>query len=379
MYRALSFLMLIVIATSWLRGQDQDWEAALHSIQIQDYGHALQVLQKLPPSKLVSEKTAFCHYQLGDWKAAKELYHRILTEDSIDLQSHLYLGIIYDQEYNLPKAILHFRNLVELDTTNTYYLKSLARVYEKANLDKDALPLYQQVYGYNPKDISALLSMSGIWFDHKEYAIADSLASQAYLLDSTNIQVLLTKARCAYSLKAYDESVHYFEKTRGKLDLNPFYQKMLGYAYLQIDSLDDAIHVLSNLLYREQSEYTYSYLAKAHALKEEWDRAIEFYELAIKAGLSENLEQYHLALAKLNNEHGLLKDVIYHFDQAYHYSENYDYIFYKAQAEEKYYKDKHIAADQYRRYLRLAGQKGEFASYANDRLRLLNEYLHQTR
>ena len=371
---------LICCLPMMIHTQEDRWEAALSAFQVQNYQKALIQLQQMPESVPVLEKKAFCLYQLGQWTSAKEVYGLILEQDSLHLQSHLYLGTIYDQEYDFPKSIRHFRQLVHLDSSNTQYLKALARVYEKAGLVKDAYPLYEKVRKLNPQDISTLLSQSGIWLDRKEFAIADSLANLALELDTANLQVILIKARCAYSLKDYGQVVVFFEKTRGRIDLNPFYQKMLGFSYLQIDSLDRAIHVLTNLLYQEQSEFTYSYLARAHAEKEDWDLAMKFYEQAIAAGLSKNLEQYHLALAKLNQEHGQLSAVIEHFDEAFHYSANPEYIFFKAQAAEIYYKDKQVALDQYRRYIRLSGaSQDQYRDFANDRIRLLKEYLHQVK
>lgn len=371
--------LLLLFFTLDINAQDFSWLPVQDALSDQDFGLALKLMEDLPQSDRVLEKSAFCLYQLGEWKEAKATYEKILEADSLHLQSHLYLGTIYNQESNLPKAVLHFRHIVDLDSSNTYYLKSLAGVYERANLVRDAHATYQKVHQLNPRDISALLHLSSIWFDQKAYELADSFATMAYRLDTSNLQVILTKARCLYSLKRYGEAVTFFKRTKGQIDLSPFYQKMLGYAYLQVDSLDQAIFVLSNLLYQEQSEYTYSYLAKAYALKEDWSRAIEFYELAVEAGLSTNLEQYHLALAKLNEEHGKLKDVVIHFDEAFHYSGNPDYIFYKAQAAENYYKDKQVAVAQYQRYLQLSGTQARYGDFARDRIQILKEYIHQSR
>ncbi|MCB0686226.1 MAG: tetratricopeptide repeat protein, partial [Saprospiraceae bacterium] len=228
-------VLLFLGFMSVVKAQSSDRQAISDALQLQDYPRALSLLEQLPEGTESKRKMAYCHYQLGNWKAAKESYLTVLKDDSLDIQSHLYLGIIYDQEYDLPKAILHYRRLSTIDSTNTTYLKALAKTYEKAGLTADALKLYEKVHGMNDQDITALLNLATIWLDLKEFAIADSLSSLAFELDTNNLQVILTKARSQYSLKSYEEAVHFFERTRGHIDLNPFYQKMLGYAYLQID------------------------------------------------------------------------------------------------------------------------------------------------
>lgn len=353
-------------------------ELANAAFEQQRYDVALHFFENFGDTLAHREEIAYCYYKLGRYQEAEPRFLLLLEADSTDLSSHLYLGTIYESSFNYPKAIKHYHRLCQLDSTNGHYIKMLAQVYEKANLPSQALKLYEEAHALNTSDLVVLLQMADIHLRNKEYAVADSLADLALALDSTNLRVLLTKARSTYSLKDYPRAIECVEATRGRLDLVPFYQKMLGYAYLQVDSLDKAIHVLTNLLYEEQSEYTYSYLARAHALRGDVEKAKFFYEHAIKAGLSANLEQYHLALARLATVKGKLKDASAAYEEAFRYGGNPVCIYYKAQACEGFYADKQIAINQYKRYIRLSPENDRFRSAANERIRLLREYIHQS-
>ncbi len=372
LFSILSFYFLIPVVLA-----QTDWSEANRFINSKNYLSAIQALEMLDSSLMRQEKIAFCQFQLGDYAAAKRTYQQILTADSTNVQAHLYLGSIYDQEFNLPKSIKHFIALTRLDSSNPTYYKMTARVYRKAHLPRLAFKYLSLARQKNNRDINVLLDLSDILMENKQWSLADSLLQKAQALDTNNIKVTLSQAHCAYGRKQYLKVTQFLDRTKGRLDLTPFYQKMLGYAFLQIDSLDRAIHILSNLLHQEESEYTYSYLGKSHLLKNEFEQAIYYYEKAIKAGLSDNLAQYHSALAKLKKENGPWKAVLQHYEEAFRFSQNPTYLFHKGQACEKYYRDKQAAINQYTRFLKLADGDDPYSRFAEERIRVLKEYLHQ--
>lgn len=346
-------------------------------ISNQNYSDALALLEKQDSTQERQLLIGSCTYRLGQWTQAKKVLHDLFTQDSNHVAVNVMLASIYDQEFNMPKAILHYNALAATDERNPTYIKNLARAHVKAGLRRLAKGYFWKARALNPKDITVLNSLAEQALYDKEWTLADSLCNLALDLDSNNLQVILSKARTVYVMKNYDSTVKYLEKTRGKLDLLPYYQKILGYSYLQLDSLDKSIHVLENLLYQEASEHTHFYLALAYQKKEDPTQSIHHYEKAIDQGISGGLGRYYAGLAAMYKAEDRMKDAIIAYGEAFTFTADPIYLFQKAQLSEHYYKDKRIALDQYRKSVSTGKLSKEQAEFANDRIRLLKEYLHQ--
>ena len=352
--------------------------SALVYFQAQDYQNALARYLEMDTTDLeILNKIAFSQFKMGQLKDAKVTYRKILRKDSLHIPSHLYLGTIYDREYYLSRAIKHYSRLIQIDSTNPSYHKLCGKAYDKAGLPRLAFQYYANALNLNRSDIALLVDISELMLRNKQFHEADSLVKEALKLDSTNIQGLLIQSRCDYAFKDYDLVARGLEKVKRRLDLVPFYKKMLGYAYLQMDSLDQAIYELRNLLDQEVSEITHFYLASAYFKTGKLEEARYHYENAIKEGTSTNLANYYRSLAIISKENDNLKTAIKHYEDAFYFSKNPEFIILKAQASETYYKDKGMAIRQYKRYLQFSGEN-RYDAFARERIQALNEYLHLT-
>ena len=343
----------------------------------QQYAKVLELLEVKDSSLQNLSMKATSEYRLGLWIEAKKTYLRILKLDSTNLKAISQLGSIYDQEYDLGKAIKYYRMLIQLDSTNSYYYKVNAKVAKKAGLLRESFQYLSFAHKLNPKDISVLIDLADLFFLNKQIEEADSILHMAYQEDSSNIQVILNKSRVEYAQKDYAQTVYLLQKTRGRLDLPPFYQKMLGYSYLQIDSFDLAIRNLERLLENESNEYTHYYLATAHGKKENWENAIYHYDLAIKDAISPNLFIYHANLGEIHASENNMKEAMRNYEEAYRYEQDPKYLFFWARLADDYYREKQIAINLYTRYIKTEHHEKEWMSYARKRVLYLKEYKHQ--
>lgn len=343
----------------------------------QQYAQVLELLETKDSSLQNLTMKATSEHRLGLWKEAKKTYLRILKLDNTNLKAISQLGSIYDQEYDLGKAIKYYRMLIQLDSTNSYYYKVNAKVAKKAGLLRESFQYLSYAHKLNPKDISVLIDLADLFFTNKQIEEADSMLQLAYQEDSSNIQVILNKSRIEYAQKDYARTVHLLLKTRGRLDLPPFYQKMLGYSYLQIDSFDLAIRNLERLLEKESNEYTHYYLATAHGKKGNWENAIYHYDLAIKDAISPNLFIYHANLGEIYASEKNMKEAMRHYEEAYQHKPDPKYLFFWARLADDYYREKQIAINLYNRYVKTDHYDKEWISYARKRIMYLKEYKHQ--
>ena len=122
-------------------------------------------------------------------------------------------------------------------------------------------------------------------------------------------------------------------------------------------------------------EYAHYYLATAYEKLDSQDYALHHYNKALEEGISDNVDLYHRNLAKIYNEKSELKEAIPHYQDAYKYGEDSNVLFYLARAADVYYKDKNIALNYYKRYIKL-GDNEDYVRYSRERRRYILEQLH---
>jgi len=98
------------------------------------------------------------------------------------------LASVYEQEANVPKAIKYYNKLLEKDSLNAIYIRKLGQLYMKSNMVHDALPYFNKAYKLNPNDFHTVKGLVEILTAKKQIELADSILTEALIVDSTNIQ-----------------------------------------------------------------------------------------------------------------------------------------------------------------------------------------------
>jgi len=326
---------------------------------------------------LCHERMALAACKLGDFKTSKTAFNKILEQDSIHRIALENLARIYELEENIPKAIRCYNVLVSQDSSNAIYYRKLGQLYVKAEFNIEAKNNFEKAYAINAKDFFTVKGLVEIHLANEEFQLADELIENSLAYDSTNLQLILMSARSAYIQKEYQQTVKKLEGIRGKLDLNNYYSKMLGFSYLQIDSIDKSITYLTKSLFKEKNpEYALYYLAIAHEEKNEFAQAIEFYEKAKEAGISKQVDNYYKNLGRLYKQEGNLPQAIKNYERAYDHSKDDLLIYLLAQVTDEYYKDKKVAIRYYRKFEKSAYPNQEYKAYARQRRIYLKEQMH---
>lgn len=318
-------------------------------------------------------------YRLGQYADAKKFNHLLITKDTTNQPAFSQLAGIYDAEYNLPKAIKYYKKLLNLDINNALYQRQNAMVNLKAGFKREAFWHLAKAYELNQKDVLVVSELVDLLLEDGQYKVADSMIHQALLLDTTNIKMIFTEARSKYRQKLYNEVCTSLEKTIGRIDLPDYYRKILGFSYLQIDSVDRAISQLERLVLSDQKEHIHYYLALAYDKKGNTKTSLFHYNLAIKKSISENLDVYFAEAAKIYHEEDQLAKAIKYYKQAFDYQPLSKYIYQLAVISDTYYKDKSIAMRYFEQYTSMTNTKPSFANYARKRSKYLREYIHQAR
>ena len=161
-----------------------------------------------------------------------------------------------------------------------------------------------------------------------------------------------------------------------QIDVPEYYIKMLGYAYLQIDSADQAIYWLERLVHSEQKEFVHYYLAIAYEQKGDPQASLFHYQKAINKSVSENIDRYYAEAAKVYESQGDLSKAIAYYRKALDYNKMPKYYYELGVLSDTWFRDKNMALTYFNKYLESADDNPAFRAYAERRARDLQEFLH---
>ncbi len=339
---------------------------------------ANQCIQEDSTNLKCLEAAGISAFRLGNFLIAKQSFLTALTFQKDNQKILKLLANVYELEENIPKSVKYYNKLLKLDSTNSIFFRKLGQLYMKADMYHDAFPYFAEAYKINANDFFTVKGMVELLTSNKQYTLADSILTEALLIDSTNIQFVLMSARSKYIQKEYQSTVDRIESIRGKIDLSNYYNKMVGFSYLQIDSLDKAIwHLSKSLVDEPRPEHANYYLGIAYDKKNEKELALEYYAQAIDAGTSQDLDLYHHSMAKIHKERNELKQAVHHYTEATKNSDDPLLFFLLAQVCDEYYKDKNIAIRYYKKYENSNHENTAYKQFAKERRLYLKEIAHQ--
>lgn len=350
----------------------------------QDYENAFTSFKKCYETDSLNVKclqsAGLSAYRLGDIPEARKLFLELIKTDSTNRIGLTQLATIFEQSKNTPKAIKYYNQLTKIFPDNAVFYRKLAQQYQGAGLMTEAFTNYLKANALNKRDLFTIKGLAELFITNKQYSEADSMLLEGLRMDTFNINLHFLMAQSKYKQKSYDSTVHYLTNIIGRIDFSPYYNKMLGYSYIQIDSFEKSIPILFKALNDPGSaENAHYYLATAYNELDNKPYAKHHYEKALEEGISGNVDIYHRVLAKMYNEENQLSKAIDHYKDAYKYGKDPLVLFYLARAADVYYKDKNIAINYYKKYYKSNHSNKEYVTYAKERARQLKEVQHQSR
>jgi tetratricopeptide (TPR) repeat protein len=379
MYQTIfSFILIIVFSWNRTYAQDGICTKADTLFAQQEYFLAADAYRgcydRDTTDKTSLSALATCLYILGDYQQAKLYFHQLEQHADHSSEAVIKLAAIYDAQQNLPKAIKYNILLTKTFPNNPMYFRKLGSLYHQGNEPTQAIQSYSAAISLNPRDMLSIQGLADMMLGLDELHIADSLLVHGLVIDSTHIGLSLLLARVRYRMRDYSGVANILHKLTYQTELNNYYNKLLGYAFLQIDSLDKSIyHLQKSLLNEGDPEYAQFYLGLAYEKKLEMEKSDYFFKKAIKSGISENLDQYYRGLARINTHKGDYKTVIENYKSSLQYSNDASIYFYMANAAEQYYKDKSKAIGYYQQFLNAKPTDKKQIDFAKQRLSLLKE------
>lgn len=329
------------------------------------------------------QKLAECHAKLGNTFKARKYYNNIIKIDSRHLQALNQLGILYQKEDNHASAQACYEQLIQLDSTNSYYYKNLAKIKSKRGFISSAIQLYDSALWYNPEDLESIISLAEIYLELMEHdktfnqAFSEVL-ERGFSIDSLNRYLLELKAESTYHQKEYQSTINLLHTIfENYQDTTGWQATLLGMAHKQLKNWQQAEQWFLWIIEKEEdTELTHYYLGTVYDQQNDNEKAIKHFEMAIEKGISDNIHNYYVSLGDAFETRGEMSKKIKAYQSAYEHS-NLNILLYKlARSCDDYYKDKSIAMRYYQRFIDNSRQNNRYTEYARYRIDKIKEYLH---
>ncbi len=358
------------------REEYQKGMACISAFQYDQAAHHFYECQRNEPQNLeYISKLAWCYLQTGNFSEAKLYFQKVLKADSVHVVALSNMGYLYEQERNHRQARQYYRQLIQIDTTNSYYYRLNAFNALKTSQPFEATVFFNRAHTLNPNDLVTINKLAELYLELDALEYAQTTINKGLQLAPDNLQLLYTSARIHNANKAHTEVVEQLEKALALHDSIPYYQTMLGVAYLRLDSLDKAVFQLENIVRKDKAtEHTHHYLSIAYAEKDNTSQSIHHLEKAIEKAISPKASTYYEELAAHHQKQQSYKKALELYKEAFTHSGKPKYLFFIAQNTDHYYKDKTMALRQYQRYLATGHQ--EYREYATTRIAQIKEIQH---
>jgi len=131
-----------------------------------------------------------CYFQLGKYDLAEEYCSAAITINPKSPQAHSNLGIIYDSQNHLYKAIKAYKDSLEIDTNQPKILLNLGSTYMRQGLCKAALSPFHMAARQNPEDPAPFRQIGQCYYRLKQYDKAVKAYQQALSLNPRDASAL---------------------------------------------------------------------------------------------------------------------------------------------------------------------------------------------
>lgn len=298
----------------------------------------------------VIARRGHCFFRLGNYGNAIFEYQRILRIDSTNRSALFQLAQLYTRNAQHAMASNCFEKLIASDSTNSFYHKQYGTLASQSGDLLTAMFEFKQAVRYNPRDVEGYILLGNNLLELEQYEEADSIMTEALTrIKSPQLRLLLAKAQLEEG--KYDLCV---ETTLSlmKKDTIPAYARLLGVSYFEMEKYEETLPWMDYLIGNGMTaEWVYYFKGVSYRELDQPDSAIQYLNLAIEKGISENIHSYYSQLASTYEEKKDFKNAIKYYKAAYDESKVDILLYHIARNYDVFYKDKQQAITYYKRYL----------------------------
>ncbi|MGN6640894.1 MAG: hypothetical protein ACTHJ8_18435 [Mucilaginibacter sp.] len=379
MKRYLIFSILVCLASTAF-AQQIDNNLLLEYYQNQRFAEAADYLKKTYPEPVSDPKIlaslAYTSQMAGRLPEAEVYYLRIYDKDSTNTAILYNLGAINMRRGNNARALIFYKKILLRDSTNFNVYKQLANLSQNMANVPAAITYLKKANTINPVDADVASDLATILINLKLYHGADSIVDKALNADTSNLLLLRDKAIVNYRLEKFPPTIIICDKLLKQGEGAGDIISMLGTSYYMVKRYDSCINTFRVL---EQSgtanETSYYYTAMSNKALNNQQKAIVYFNKAINAAISPNVDSYYSEMADSYDKQHQLKKAIAAYQKSLLYDENPVLTYYAmAYMYDSELKNPKAAAKYYKKYLkaRPPERQKSYIEYSEDRLKQLS-------
>lgn len=233
------------------------------------------------------------------------------------------MGDVYSKKNILVAAIDQYKKAVELDKKNKDVYMKLGETSKKARQYNDAAEAYINVLLIDSTDVVALRELAYLYLRAKQYQNALPLFRDLVRLEPDSLSYQISYVKVLYETKYYQELIPYAEIIFKRDSTNIEIRDILRDAYVETKDCENAEKLFSMSNPDSISVQDLVKRGKCLKLREKYDEAIPFYELAYRK--DSTYTDIYYDLATLYNKKERYADAIAMFDKKISVDTNVNY------------------------------------------------------
>lgn len=255
-----------------------------------------EAIQQYQEARKLNPKESVYSSNIGDsYRALENLdeaikhYQEALGINDKDDWAHNALGNVYFSKGEHDKAIECYRNAVSINPSHVYYTNIGDSYRNKGDLNK-AILYYKEAIGANAEYDPAHNAIGVTYYSRGDYAMALEHYIKAVSLNQGSYVYYSNLGDAYAALERWDEAIESYENAlRINID-DDISHNNLGNAYFGMGLYSQAIeqyHKAKDINPDKHPIY-YSNIGDANRRLKKWDKAIEYYRLAIQKAKENN-------------------------------------------------------------------------------------------
>ncbi|MBR2363969.1 MAG: tetratricopeptide repeat protein [Lentisphaeria bacterium] len=258
-------------------------------------------------------KEAYDLIKEGKLDEAKDLFYKILEQESENHYALVGLGDISRKKGEFPEAIDFYKRCLDSYHENKYALIGLADVYREMGNYKESIHLwehfivhygvditvltrladsyrklgdyenakkfYKQVSEIDPKNSYALTGIGYLYFETRKYEWALENWLKMLEIEPDNVKILTAIGNCHRKKKTFEDGIAYFERALRLQNKNFYALYGLADCYRGLSMHEESLHVWKELLeLSPNNKVIMTRLADSYRNLEDYDEAEIYYD-----------------------------------------------------------------------------------------------------
>ncbi len=378
MKTVLSFLLLTLAfnANAQTFGA-ADNEKLLDLMQSQRYKEAAFFIKSVYHDSVTDVKAlsrlAYCNYMAGNLPEAERNYITLYDKDTLNNNLLSSLANVQLKRGNYHQATYYLKKLLLRDTLNFTVYKQLGQIGEITG-DSNTVAYLKRANHLNSYDADVAYDLANLYIQAKQFGIADTVLRKAIGADTTNLLLIRTKAKLAYSRDRWNELVQLCNKLIKAGDGSMIVITWLGEGYYYTKQYKKCIETFQATekigLEKESSLY---FTAKSYKNLNDHSNAVKYFRKTIQSSISPNVGNYYTEAGDSQEKLKRATGALNFYLKSLQFEENAFTYYMIANLYDQSLKDVQKAALYFRKFIRTAVSRSAkdepYIVYAKTRLR----------